>query len=199
MSDSILNEAQSLSVQTKYRYTVLYEEAPEKANCLTAIRYLFEKGINRPFPYTWIGDMPRELMTQYGCILKRVKVDSMQAGDVVFLRRNETNVTHFSSRYITHIMIAMDSSRVFHCSEKRGGGAIEDFAKPIDAYARSLIKRVVDEPFLFLRYIDPRNEVLRERYGSELIPFPIPRPLPKSEDSSLDTYRTHPLNDSAWS
>ncbi|HEV3269251.1 MAG TPA: hypothetical protein VGZ69_01210 [Candidatus Rhabdochlamydia sp.] len=39
------------------------EHAPKKTDCLTAIHYIFKKALNLDMPLTFIGDMPRQLLS----------------------------------------------------------------------------------------------------------------------------------------
>ena len=173
-----MKEAQSLASQTKYQYSVDYEQAPYTTNCVTSVRYLFETALKQPFPYVWIGDMPRKLVAEYRCKIHQVALEELKPGDLLFLRKNSSNTTYKAHRYITHLVMALASGECFHCSEHRDGGKIECLSRPLDEYARSLAKRVVDEPYLFLRYIDPRNAKLLEEHEGEFLIFPVPRPLP---------------------
>lgn len=156
----------ALVTKTRYRYHAKQEEAPFQTNCLTAVRYIFFRCTKKNLPYPWIGDMPRELLALCGCSIHRISPDALQAGDLIFLKRNRAAP---QQRYIVHVMIAIKSNLIFHSTNARGGGYIEDPAR--------WQSRVIEDPARFLRYIDPRNQSLREYYGSEFIPHPIPRSI----------------------
>jgi len=149
---------------------------------VTAVRYLLESCSQKSLPPAYIGDMPRILVTWGGCALHRLPLASLQTGDIVFLRKIPSNATSKNKKYLSHVMLAMGPGTVFHCSEKRGRGCVESLAAPIDIYAQKLIQRAVDEPALFLRYIDPRNLKLRKAFKDKFVRYRIPRlisPLPK--------------------
>lgn len=136
------------------------------------MRYIVEKCLRQHLPHVWIGDMPRILVTMSGCSIKRVKLNALKTGDILFLK--EDLGTKKIRRRISHIMISISRGFVFHCSEKRAGGTIENLFIPYDQYGANLKARVLDEPLQLLRYIDSRNIKLRSLYKTEFIPFAIP-------------------------
>ena len=82
----------------------------------------------------------------------------------------------------------MGPSTIFHSAQDRGGGGIENLAYPIDLYAKTILENVIDQPFLFLRYLDPRNGKLRSHYGTEFLPFPVPRLLKSSIENTNNLF-----------
>jgi len=157
-----------------YKYKAVDEDAPRYANCVTAVRYLLENCAGKRLPNeVWIGDMPRHLFA-HGCTIHQVSTSSLQAGDLIFLRQFPSNTMRKTRRYISHLMIALGPHTIFHCAEKRGRATSEILIGP---YAQELLARAIDLPALFLRYIDPRNTPFRTHFGTELIPFPILRPI----------------------
>lgn len=122
----------------------------------------------------WIGDLPRILVIQYGCQIHRATLTTLQPGDLIFLRKGTDNTPSPNVRYIVHIMVAVSANAVFHSSQVWGRGKIE----PHDSLCeRGIDRHVIDEPFLFLRYIDDRNLRLRKKHQDQWLSFPIPRPI----------------------
>lgn len=116
--------------------------------------------------------MPRILLS-IGCTVERVS--AFQPGDLLFLQREGAYPGASDRRWVVHVLLAVHPTALFHSSDLRA--RIEDVARPVDAYARRILDRALNDPAHFLRYIDPRNQILRQKEGGELIPWPIPRPL----------------------
>lgn len=180
--DNLSVAVQTLIRNTKYLYTAKDAQAPHLTNCVTAIRYLFLQSSTIFLPNLWIGDMPRILVRQLGCSLHTIKITSMKVGDLLFIKRVPGNTTEKTKRYISHVMISLGGSLFFHSTEDRGGACLEDFIKPKDEIPAQLLKLNIDEPYLFMRYIDPRNVNMRKKYKSEFIPFPIYRSISLKPD-----------------
>ncbi len=124
--------------------------------------------------------MPR-ILVGCGCSVHRIKISEMKLGDLLFFKSDCSAPLHPERKYISHIAIALEAAQIFHSTSRRWGGSREDLSKPIDLYAKDLLYRVIDEPSLFLRYIDPRNQKLREEFGTDLIPIPVPKPMEEIE------------------
>ncbi len=178
-------------LQTKYQYIVDGSLAPSITNCVTAVRYLLAKSSQQKLPPIFIGDMPRILMAQCGYAVQQIKISEMRCGDLIFFKWDSSNNTYFNERYICHIAIAMGPAMIFHSAQDRGGGSIENLARPVDLYAKTMLQNIIDQPFLFLRYIDPRNSNLRSKFGTEFLPFPIHKSLKalKVDEVKIQSFR----------
>ncbi len=90
----------------------------------------------------------------------RIHVSALRMGDLILLRRKNHNAPQPEQYYISHIQLALSSQEVFHStwSDKIGPMHIKKGAK-IERFHD--ISKVIDEPSLFLRYVDPRNWELR--------------------------------------
>lgn len=168
----LIKECQSLIASTCYQYTVSDKEAPQLTNCVTAIRYLFLKLEKVFLPPVWIGDMPRTLITRYGCTLEDVTATTLKRGDLLFLRRSLLDDASSDKRWITHIMLAVSCDRIFHSSSKRGGAAFENLRECSDEYVINLKKLLVDDSTV-MRYIDPRNQKMRSIFKCAFIPIEV--------------------------
>lgn len=122
----------------------------------------------------WIGDLPRILVTQYGCKIHHATLTTLKPGDLIFLRKGTDNTPSPDVRYIVHIMVAVSTNAVFHSTRVWGGGKIESNDSLCE---RDIDRRVIDEPFLFLRYIDDRNQRLRKKHQDQWLTFAVPRPV----------------------
>jgi hypothetical protein len=167
-------------LKTKYRLRITDKRAPFVTNCVTAVRYLLTHSSPYYLPKVFIGDMPR-ILVGCGCTVHRIKILEMKPGDLLFFKRVPSCQPQFEKQYIGHIAIALGAAQVFHSTWMRGGGDREDLSKPVDLYAKNLLDRSIDEPSLFLRYIDPRNQKQRDEFGADLIPFTIPKPMSQIE------------------
>jgi hypothetical protein len=155
--------------RTKYKIISKDSDAPESTSCITAIRYLFRQHTQIEIPKVFIGDMPRTLVGLCGWKVLRVKISEMQCGDLLFLRSKPAKDVTLNEQYIVHVAVSIGRSRIFHSSSHRGTGCIEDLRDLNDAYKRSIINGVVEDPSYFLFYIDPRNKKLRDQFGSDII------------------------------
>ena len=171
--DEILfrQECEKLASQTKYRFFSKSEEAPEKTNCVTSIRYLFKKCIGYTIPCVWIGDMPRSLVSD-GWVFEQKEICELKAGDLIFMASGAKEATPEGECWIVHVLVVMDRcGSVFHSSQTRGGGAIENLTNREDPYVSKILNRAVDHTSLY--YIDPRNLEMRTEFGQAFIPDPL--------------------------
>ena len=171
-------------LKTRYQLKSKDEQAPLVTNCVTAVRYFLSHYASLPLPKVFIGDLPR-ILFRMGCSLQQIKISEMKLGDLLFFKNPSMQWPCSKRQYITHVAIALGPTQIFHSTIYRGGGQREDLVKPTSLYAKNLVNRVIDEPFLFLRYIDPRNQKLREAIKDELLPFPIYKPPPEIEIRKL--------------
>lgn len=152
---------------TVYLYNAKTHQAPAITNCVTVLRYLLERSSLVSLPPTWLGDLPRMLAITYGCELRRVSVYEVQRGDLLFFREGVEDEVAAEVRWIPHVAIGLGHGEFLHSSWARKGVAIEHFCQPRDGYARRLVDRIIQSNRVFW-YIDPRNEGLRKKYGTEM-------------------------------
>jgi hypothetical protein len=110
--------------------------------------------------------MPRTLVFAGWSVL-RVERAAVQVGDLLVLRKKASNDPDPATCYLTHLMLAVRFDLFFHSTSRVKGAVIERLNFPI---------RVVDEPALFLRYVDPRNQMLREEAGDQWLSWGVARP-----------------------
>jgi cell wall-associated NlpC family hydrolase len=127
------------------------EEAPFKADCLTSIYYLFSKALNIQMPVTFIGDMPRSLVS-HGWKFCVIDSREVKAGDFLFFKRRDMK------RLITHMALALNSSEVVHFRRDMGKMVIEPLMSALNVYEQEILEQQ-------LLYIDFRNEDLRKTHG----------------------------------
>lgn len=130
------------------------ESAPAKTDCLTSIHYLFLKAFDIQIPLTFVGDMPRLLIsTQWSFHL--VDASEFKMGDLIFLKRKA------EPKLIAHAALALGPDRIFHC--KRDQGAVIESVSAVFEIFEQKIKHSQ------LKYIDPRNKELREANGDKYL------------------------------
>ena len=132
------------------------ESAPNQADCLTSIHYIFRKAIGVHVPLTLVGDMPRRLLSLGEW--KFCKVDQKEAhcGDLLFAKR----IT--DSKLIAHAALILDPNRIFHCRKDRGA-VVETFEEFHSVFEQKLTYEQI-------RYIDPRNKEMRKQFNGSFIP-----------------------------
>ncbi|CRX38007.1 peptidoglycan amidohydrolase family protein [Estrella lausannensis] len=146
-----------LQASASYKRQAFVEEAPSFADCLTSIHYIFKRALGFDLSVTFIGDMPRQLFSYSR--LRYLKADSttLQLGDILFVSSKK------SKRMITHVALAVDKERVFHCSYDSGCAEVESLSTFFSKYEQRLT------PQEMLRYIDYRNTALRAEQGGAFI------------------------------
>jgi len=135
-------ECESLVGLTKYKKPAKREEAPEKADCLTVVSYLFKKTQALDIPLDWIGNMPR-LLVEKGWQIEKIQRRSLKMGDLIFLGKRNNQ--------IDHLAVALSAEKVFHVSWKTKGAAIEKIETLFSRYVQP------KEIGLFLSSVDPRS------------------------------------------
>lgn len=140
--DVLEKECQELR-QTRYKKTAMREEAPEKADCLTGVDYVFQRAVQRELPLVWIGNMPR-LLQKEGWEVRRIAKEELKPGDLVFLGKGKKTVSHLA--------LAIGEGRVFHVCWTAKGGVIEDADAVLKKYSQPEEKEM-------LSYVDPRSSL----------------------------------------
>jgi cell wall-associated NlpC family hydrolase len=156
-SDRLLQVAASLLDKTVYTKPSKLEEAPEKADCLTVIHYLYKKALKVTIPLTFIGDMPRRLASYGEWRPLCIKQEDAQCGDLLFVK-NKSN-----TRLITHIAMFIDARSIFHCCLNEKTAVIQRYETFASRYTQSLGFRIA------VRYIDHRNQRERDQQGGPFI------------------------------
>jgi cell wall-associated NlpC family hydrolase len=147
------NLARSLAGKPVYKKPALREEAPNRADCLTLIHYLFKKAIRMNIPLTYIGDMPR-LLSKRGWKVTIIKESEAQSGDLLFVKDKN------QSKFLSHVAVFLNPDSLFHCCRK-AKTAVEQ--KSDDFFTNYEQKLTSDESIL---YIDPRNKIMRRKHGN---------------------------------
>jgi hypothetical protein len=156
-SEQMVQVAATLLDKTVYTRPSKLEEAPEKADCLTAIHYLFKKALKVTIPLTFIGDMPRRLASYGEWRPLCIKQEDAQCGDLLFVK-NKGKV-----KLLSHIAMFIDARSIFHCCLDEKTAVIQRFEIFTDRYTQCLSFRSA------VRYIDPRNESKRDQQGGPFI------------------------------
>lgn len=138
---------------TEFRKSALREDAPSVANCLTSIYYIFKQALGIDLPMTFIGDMPRQLLSCSRWRALRINSKDMKCGDLLFVKNRE------NERLISHVALFIDVDKIFHCYQRLGTAATQSEEKFFSLYEQKLEFRKM------ARYIDARNQELREKHG----------------------------------
>lgn len=135
--------------KTSYRRPALREQAPLVTDCLTSIHYVFKQALSIDIPLTFIGDMPRQLLSFGEWRALKIEMRNVQCGDILFVRnkRNE--------KLLSHIALIIEVDKVFHCSPSSGTAVIESRNEFFSLYEQKLNFKEM------ICYIDPRNQKLR--------------------------------------
>jgi cell wall-associated NlpC family hydrolase len=129
--------------QTTYLRKAQDKDAPHYCNCVTSIRYIFQRSGKVILPKIWLGDFPRILVKMEWKVLK-ISPDQLQAGDVVFWKKP------ISKRMVTHMTLALAANQFFHCTARIEGAEVITCSGLRERY------EVVDHPDELLKYHDPR-------------------------------------------
>lgn len=152
----IIQIASDLVERTTYCTPALREHAPEKTDCLTAIHYIFKKALNVDMPLTFIGDMPRQLLSLENWSPIECNLEKTQCGDIFFTRNKN------KPKLISHIALIIEPDKIFHCTPILGKAMIQSKEEFFSCYEQKLHFRKM------ICYIDPRNKALRSKQGMYL-------------------------------
>lgn len=94
--------------------------------------------------------MPR-LLSKSGWTFQLIESADLLFGDVLFLKRKA------EIKLVAHAALVIGPDRIFHC-KKDAGPVVETIEKVYEVFEQTLKEEL-------LRYIDPRNIPLREKYG----------------------------------
>lgn len=152
-SNPVIKVANDLVERTTYCTPALREYAPEKTDCLTAIHYIFKKALNIDMPLTFIGDMPRQLLSLENWKLIECSIENTQCGDIFFTKNKN------KPKLVSHIALMIEPDKIFHCTPILGKAVIQSKEKFFSSYKQKLHFRKM------ICYIDPRNKELRSKQG----------------------------------
>lgn len=154
--NSIIRIASDLVERTTYCTPALREYAPEKTDCLTAIHYIFKKALSIDMPLTFIGDMPRQLLSLKNWEPIECTIENTQCGDIFFTKNKN------KPKLISHIALIIEPDKIFHCTPILGKAVIQSKEEFFSSYEQKLPFRKM------VCYIDPRNKELRFKEGMYL-------------------------------
>jgi len=142
---------------TCYERMAPLESAPAKSDCLTSIVYIFKRALQWDFLPTWIGDMPRTLLSTGKWTFHMIDPQEARCGDVLFTKRISER------KLLAHAALLLGPNEIFHC--KRDSGAVTE---TLESFFSVFEQKLTDTQ---IRYIDPRNVELRKKYNDKkLIP-----------------------------
>jgi cell wall-associated NlpC family hydrolase len=157
LSDSLVQTAIELEGKTLYQKYSVHEAAPFKADCLTSIYYIYKKALNITLPLTYIGDVPRTLLSENNWKALKIPLEEAQCGDLIFVKNKD------KKKLLSHVALIIDNKSIFHCSSQHQKAVIQ---KTQDFFA------LYEQKLNFLKmvhYIDPRNEEMRKKHNGIFI------------------------------
>lgn len=126
-----------------------YKHIPREvneANCVTAVRDVFDN-IGIPLlSSTWVGSFPKYLnnKVQFQAIV--LPIGKLEPGDILFVKRDQ------KPRAINHVAVVIDASlNIYHCTENKGA-VIEDICDFYQRYSQEII-----DPQKLLTFSDDRE------------------------------------------
>ena len=133
----------------KYSRKALHEDAPQSANCVTAVNYAVQQTVQVSLlPPVWIGNMPRKLRER-GCKVLTVSPDLVQTGDLIFVKEKGEK-----RRLATHAAIAICAKEFFHCCLFEKAGVVEPPERFFRRYDQA------ESADSLVNYEDPRSDRL---------------------------------------
>ncbi|MGB7128573.1 MAG: hypothetical protein WBD50_05745 [Candidatus Rhabdochlamydia sp.] len=155
-ANPIIKIASDLVERTTYCTPALREHAPEKTDCLTAIHYIFKKALSVDMPLTFIGDMPRQLLSLENWSPIECNLENTQCGDIFFTKNKNR------PKLISHIALIIEPDKIFHCTPLLGKAVIQSKEEFFSSYEQKLHFSKM------ICYIDPRNKELRSKQGMHI-------------------------------
>jgi predicted nucleotide-binding protein (sugar kinase/HSP70/actin superfamily) len=103
--------------KTKHKRKSKMELAPQITDCISSVRYLLEKSINKTFPFWKIDEIPY-LIKKEGIweILEVIEFSKLEIFDLLFFRNNK--LQNKKNRTITHMWIYIWEWYVFQSWSK---------------------------------------------------------------------------------
>lgn len=146
----LLEAISTLKGKTSYRRPARLEEAPLITDCLTSIHYLFKHALQINIPLTYIGDMPRRMLSYSEWRAVKIDIKDARCGDLLFVKNKERE------KLVSHVAMVIEVDKIFHCCVKAGTAIVQSEAEFFSLYEQRLDFREM------VRYIDPRNRELRD-------------------------------------
>lgn len=114
-----------------------------------------------PKVFIGIGDLPRSLSftSQWRPLL--IERKDARAGDILFVKSRK------QERFISHVAMILGADKIFHCAMKPKTAMIES-----DYAFFSIYEQRKDSFIDTMRYIDRRNEKLRDEHKGAFIADP---------------------------
>ena len=116
-------------------------EAPEKTDCITAIRWILQQSSDFKIPHEYIGVLPNTLLQNGQVMIKPLK--EARLGDLIFFEN--FSKTH-NAYMVTHIWLMIRSEEFIHSSKKWNGriSSIHDWVYSQNILSESFLKNLTD-------------------------------------------------------
>ena len=148
----VLEAASELEKTTTYQRYAEFKDAPGITDCLTSIQYIFRRALII-MAITYIGDLPRRLLSSDRWRVLKIDVKDAKCGDVLFAKKIG------KERLISHAALFVGEDKIFHCYQSLGKARTESSEQFFSIYEQTLGFTEM------IRYIDYRNK-LREILGT---------------------------------
>lgn len=116
---------------------------PRTLNCVSAVRKVLFDTVRFEIPKTWIGNIPKELVTYEWFSLLDIPYSDVRNGDLLF-------VWKYTDTSITHLMLALPEWKVFHSCRARNT-TIDDLQYCLQTQYRPLTSDLLRD------FVDPRT------------------------------------------
>ncbi|MBS0653074.1 MAG: C40 family peptidase [Verrucomicrobia bacterium] len=150
LAQPIAEAISKLEGKTSYRRPARLEEAPLITDCLTSIHYLFKHALKINIPLTYIGDMPRRLLSYSEWRAVKIDIKDAKCGDLLFVKSRERE------KLVSHVAMVIETDKIFHCCLNAGTAIVQSEEEFFSLYEQRL------DFVKMIRYIDPRNRELRD-------------------------------------
>ncbi len=130
-------------LRAKYDMKAKDAHWPEKASCVTAVRQILKHQHDTMLPHLWMNDFPA-ILTKYFSWNCHV-VEQFKPGDLIFFHHTKRDT-------LSHMAIAVDTNRVFHCGYPKGPEIIP-FTELVKQQAQKH-KQPVSDPQVLLSFRD---------------------------------------------
>lgn len=130
------------------------EDAPKRADCLTATHYFFKTALHSLVPVYLIGDMPRMLVKAHSWKLLKVDESDLRDGDLLFVKDVRFR------RFVMHVGWVA-KGRICHVSPKG-----------LEKQTLVEFMTLHEQPYgsnKLLRYVDRRNIMVRSKLKGVLL------------------------------
>ena len=118
---------------------------------------MFKRALGIDIPITFIGDMPKRLMSYGEWRLLKIDVKDAKCGDLLFVRNKNRE------KLLSHVAVFLEADRIFHCCAGYGTAVIQSSKEFFSQYEQVLNFQKM------IRYIDTRNKDLRTAQNGSFI------------------------------